>query len=159
VPVSVRGCPKGLIRATLDGQTWNGGVAEGGAFYVAGVPIPSLNLPAIDTFTIGGIASDGSQMTISARAKTGAAPIGEGVIDPELRNVSPNAAQLVFPATGSSNVGAGWLTSVAGGTGTVTVDSVSRSSVSGSFTLTMVATGGTPATGTRRMTGTFSATF
>lgn len=159
VPVSVLGCPNGLIRATVDGQSFNWGVTNGGAVYTPVAAIPSLNLPAQDFFVIVGTASNNSQMSITARAKVGQAALGANVIDPETRNVSVNSAQLVFPATGGATVGAGWLTSVAGGSGTVTVDAVSRTGASGSFSITMVATPNTPATGTRQVAGTFSVTF
>jgi hypothetical protein len=157
VPVGVLGCPKGLVRGTLDNQPFNGGVANGGAIYTPIAANPSLNLPAQDFFVIVAIASNNSQLSITARAKVGQAALGANVIDPETRNVSPNAGGLAFPAT--SGTGAGWLTSVAGGTGTITVNTVSRTGASGSFSFTMVPTPNTPATGTRQMTGTFDVTF
>jgi len=159
VPVGVLGCPKGLIRATLDGQTFNGGVATGGSIYTPIAPNPGLNLPAQDFFTLVGIATNNSQLSITARAKTGTASLGQNVIDSETRNVSINSAQLVFPATGGSAIGAGWLTSVAGGSGTITVDAVSQTAASGSFSFQMAPTAGTPATGNRQISGTFNVTF
>jgi hypothetical protein len=153
------GCPKGLVRATLDGQTFNGGVTNGGSVYTPIAANPALNLPAQDFFTFSAIASNNSQLVVAARAKLGQAALGANVIDPETRNVSINSAQLVFPATGGSTVGAGWLTSVAGGSGTITVDAVSRTAVSGSFSFQMVPTAGTPASGNRQISGTFNVTF
>ena len=84
VQVSVLGCPKGLVLARLDGQTFNGGVANGGSFYVPVAPIPSLGLPALDTINFGAITSNGSQILINARAKLGQAVLGMNVIDPEI---------------------------------------------------------------------------
>ncbi len=159
VPVGVLGCPKGLIRATLDGQPFNGGVTNGGALYTPVAAVPSLGIPAQDFFVFVAIASNNSQLLVTARAKTGVAALGANVIDPETRNVSVNTATLVQPASGGAAVGAAWITSVAGGTGTITVDSVSTTGASGSFVFTMVPGAGTPATGTRLMTGTFSVTF
>jgi hypothetical protein len=51
------------------------------------------------------------------------------------------------------------MTNAAGGTGTITVNSVSTTAATGSFTLTMVATPNTPAIGTRQVSGTFNVTF
>src|SRR5262245_14955134 len=52
VQVGPLGCPKGLIKASLDGATWNGGVANGGAIYTPVAAVPSLNLPAQDFIVI-----------------------------------------------------------------------------------------------------------
>lgn len=157
VQVSVLGCPKGLVLARLDGQTFNAGVANGGSFYVPVAPIPSLGLPALDTINFGAITSNGSQILINARAKLGQAALGMNVIDSETRNVSVNSAILAIP-TGAP-VAPAWLTNVAGGTGTITIDAVSTTGARGSFNFTMAATAGTPASGTRRLEGTFNVTF
>jgi hypothetical protein len=146
-----------LVQATLDNQPFNGGVTNGGAVYTPIAPV--LNLPAQDFFVFVAIASNNSQLSVTARAKVGQAALGANVIDPETHNVSVNSASLAVPAASGTGTGAGWLTSVAGGTGTITVNTVSKTSASGSFSFTMVPTPNTSATGNRQMAGTFNVTF
>lgn len=156
VQVGALGCPKGLVLARLDGQTFNGGVVNGGALYTPIAAIPSLNLPAQDFIVIVGIASNGSQLTITTRAKTGQSSVGLNVIDPETRGVSVNSLIYITPGTG---VGAGWAANVSGGSGTITVDAVSTTAARGTYSVTMAPVSGTPATGNRTLTGTFNVTF
>jgi hypothetical protein len=58
-----------------------------------------------------------------------------------------------------SPVAAAWACNISGGSGTITVTSVSQSAATGSFACTMVPVAGSPATGNRQVSGTFDVTF
>ncbi len=158
VPVGVLGCARGLIVAQIDGQTVNFGVSAGAATYTPIAANPALGLPAQDFILWVGVAANNSQLSFVTRAKTGQSAVGLNVIDAETRNVSVNSITYITP-TGAP-VAPGWFSSVAGGTGTFTVDAVSTTAARGSFNVpTLIAIPNSPATGTKRITGTFNVTF
>jgi hypothetical protein len=157
VPVGVLGCPKGLIRATVDGQSVNCGVANGGALYTPVAAIPSLNLAAQDFINIVGIASTNAQISLVTRAKVRSSAVGQNVLDPDLNNVSVNSIMYIVPA--GAAVASGWACNVSGGSGTITVTAVSPSAASGSFSCTMTPVANTPSTGNRQVSGTIEVTF
>jgi hypothetical protein len=163
----------GSINATIPGP-FNGGVATGGSTYVVAPAIPSLGLPAQDSFTSGAACGDGSQIIISTRAgtndpatgiftvgRTGAKQIGHvngaPAADPQTKQPLPDSITLLLAVNG---VGAGgWNTGINGGSGSITLTSVSRSRATGSFSVTMIPIAGSPASGNRQVSGTFNVTF
>ena len=156
------GSAKGTITATINGATFNGGVPTGQAIYTPVAGVPSLGVPAQDFFTITGICGDNTSILILARATVGTTAIGVDASGNPLRN--PQTQQpLVHTATlqlRQNGVAAGtWNVSLLGGTGTMTIASVSTTAASGSFSLTMVPQAGTPASGNRAVVGQFSVTF
>lgn len=170
--ISVLGNAMGSITATIPGP-FNGGVTTGGSNYVVAPAIPSLGLPAMDSFTSGAVCGDGSQIIISTRAgindpatgiftvgRTGTKQIGHvnGVptSDPQTRQPLPDSIMLLLMANGVS--AGGWQTNINGGSGSITLNSVSRSGASGSFSVTMIPIG-PPASGNRQVSGTFNVTF
>jgi hypothetical protein len=171
--ISVLGNAMGTINATIPGP-FNGGVATGGSNYVVAPAIPSLGLPAMDSFTSGGVCGDGTQIIISTRAGTndpatgiftvgrlGTKQIGHingaPAADPQTKQPLPDSITLSLVANG---VAAGtWMTNINGGSGTITLNSVSRSGASGSFSVTMIPGPGSGASGNRQVSGTFNVTF
>lgn len=157
------GSAKGTLTASLSGfGTFNGGVSAGGAVYTPIAAVPSLGLPAQDTFVIGGVCGDGSQIVLTARALVGTIEIGVDGSgnprrDPQTNQPWVHIIQFIQVVNGAA--AGGWYTSIAGGSGTVTVTSVSPTSAAGSFSITMVANPATPATGTKTVTGQFNVTF
>jgi hypothetical protein len=170
--ISVLGNAMGNINATIPGP-FNGGVTTGGSNYVVAPAIPSLGLPAQDSFTSGAVCGDGSQIIITTRAgtndpstgiftvgRTGTKQIGHinGVpaSDPQTKQPLPDSIMLLLVANGVS--AGGWQTNINGGSGSITLNSVSRSGAAGSFSVTMIPIG-PPASGNRQVSGTFNVTF
>jgi len=87
---------------------------------------------------------------------------GPGTYDVELK-MNPDPKQPPRgTATGmlmDNRTHGGWAANVATGRGTVTVTSLSSNSASGSFNLVLDATPGTPASGSRSVSGTFNIKF
>lgn len=156
------GSAKGTMTATISGAQFTGGVPAGGAVYTAVPPVPSLGIPAQDFFIVSATCGDLTTIQITGRAVTGTTTIGvDGsgapLTDPVTKQPLLHQGLLQLRANG---VAAGtWITSLLGGTGTLTVSSVSTTAVSGSFSLTMVPQANTGAAGNRTVIGTFSATF
>lgn len=151
------GCAKGLVTATIDGATWVGGVPTGGATYQPVAGVPALGLPAQDFITMSATGADLTTLTLSARAKLGRAEAGLGVIDPETRQPTVHNANLALRT--SNNSAGAWNTNILGGSGSITLTSVSTTGATGSFSYTMVPQAGTVATGNKVVQGTFTVTF
>jgi hypothetical protein len=156
------GGAKGTITASISGSTFNGGIPTGLAIYTPVAAVPALGIPAQDFFVISGTCGDSTSLQITALATTGTTNIGVDGNGNPLRN--PQTQQplvhnvlLQYRANG---VAAGtWYTGILGGSGSVTVTSVSTSAAVGSFSLTMVPQAGTGATGNKTVTGQFSTSF
>jgi hypothetical protein len=157
------GSARGTLTANISGfGTFNGGVSTGNSFYVSAPPVPSLGIPAQDSFSIVGVCGDGSQIAFTARALIGTIEIGVDANgnprkDPAINQPWLHIIQFIQVVNGAA--AGGWFVSVAGGNGTVTVNSVSTAGASGSFSVTMVANPATPAAGTRTLNGQFNVTF
>jgi hypothetical protein len=147
------GSAKGTITATIDGSQFRGGVPTGESVYTA---IPAvLNVPAQDFFVISATCDALTSIQISARATVGTTSIGQGTTDPQTHQPLVHTVILQLRQNG---VAAGtWSANFNGGSGTITVDSVSRSAASGSFNVTLTPQSG--ASGNRAVSGTFSTTF
>ncbi len=157
VSVGPLGCTRGMMTGTIAGVTFNGGVPIGGATYTPVAAVPALGLPALDFIVIQGTSADLTSLTITARAKVGTASLGAGVIDPETRQPTSNNASLATRANGAAT--GQWNTNILGGTGTVTITTVSTTAATGSYSFTMVPQAGSGATGNRVVDGTFTVTF
>jgi len=154
---SVLGAAAGTISARIDGAVFNGGVPAAYATYTAVAAVPTLGIPAQDFVSIQGLCGDNTSLLLLAKARVGSTSFGLNTIDPETRNLHVNTATLQYrTATGA---GGAWLTSLLGGTGTITFTSVSRAGAAGSFSLTMVPQAGTSASGNKQVTGDFNVTF
>jgi hypothetical protein len=155
----VLGSAKGTINASISGATFVGGVPTGQSIYT---PIPPvLGLPAQDFFVISGICGDNTSIIVSARAVVGTTTIGvdasnNPVRDPLTQQPLVHSVQLQYRTNGVAS--GTWITSLLGGTGTITVSAVSTTAASGSFSVTMIAQG-SGATGNKTVTGTFNVTF
>ena len=157
------GGARGSITANISGfGAFNGGISPGNSVYTPIAAIPSLGLPAQDTISINGVCGDLKQVLIVARAITGTINIGVDANgnfqrDPQTQQPWVHSVMLSTVANG---VASGlWVTNLTGGSGTITLNSVSPSSVSGSFSVTMIPSPGSGATGNRTMSGSFNATF
>jgi hypothetical protein len=151
-----------VINATINGTTFVGGVPTGQSIYTPIPAQPTLGLPSQDFFVIGGTCGDLTSLVITARATLGTTAFGVDAAggplrDPQTQQPLVHAATLQLRANGAA---AGtWITSLLGGSGTITVTSVATSGASGSFALTMVPQSGTGASGNRTVTGQFTVTF
>jgi hypothetical protein len=169
--VGVLGAAKGTINATVDGTTFTGGISAGNAIYTP-FPATGPGLAPNDFFVINGVCGDGSQIVITARAgswqngifvlgragqtQIGVDATGGALRDPQTQQPLPHSVQYSLVRNG---VGAGgWITNLTAGTGSIMLNSISSTSVSGSFTVTTAASSG-GATGTKQVSGTFNATF
>jgi hypothetical protein len=161
----VLGSARGTLTANISGfGFFNGGVSPGNSAYLPIPPVPSLGIPAQDTFVIVGVCGDGSQISFTARALTGTILIGRDAngnprLDTSLPIPQPWVHIIQFVQVVNGAAAGGWFVSVAGGSGSVTVNSVSTSGASGSFTVTMVPNPATPAVGNKTVTGQFNVTF
>jgi hypothetical protein len=169
--VGVLGAARGTINATIDGTTFNGGIPTGNAVYT---PLPSLGpgLAPSDVFVINAVCGDGSQIVIGSRAGTwqngvfvlgragqtqiGVDAGGNALRDPQTQQPLTHSIQYTLVRSGAA--AGGWIINLTGGTGSITLNSISSTSVSGSFTATLVASAG-GATGTKQLSGAFNATF
>jgi hypothetical protein len=139
---------KGTITASISGLApFNGIVANGGSNLVTGGPVP--------TFVVGATnVSDATSVII-----TGPAVVGTSAVGPSTGN-SPAASNSISVQTRScaSGMGTGnWIASIAFGSGTIVVTSASATGVAGTFSATHDP--GPGFSGTRTITGSFSATF
>jgi len=167
--VSVLGSARGSINATISGATFNGGIPNGNAVYT---PIPpTLGLAAQDFFVISGVCGDNSQMVLTVRAGSfqngvfvlgapgttqfGVDASGNPLRDPQTQQ--PLTHSATYTLVQNAAAAGAWVTSLVGGSGSITLTTVSTRAASGSFALTMVPSGG--ATGNKTVTGTFNATF
>ena len=156
------GSAKGSMTATINGSTFKGGVPAGESIYTPIAAQPSLGLPAQDFFVTSATCGDLTSLQIIARAVVGPTVIGvdaggNPLIDAQTKQPLVHQGLLQLRANG---VAAGtWITSLLGGTGSITVTSVSTAAATGSFSLTMVPRAGTAASGNRTVTGTFNVTF
>jgi hypothetical protein len=167
----VLGSAKGVITATVDGVAFNGGVSTGNSIYTPIAAGPFVPAP-MDFFVINGVCGDGSQLVMSIRAgswqngvfvlgapgqtQIGVDATGNPRRDPQTQQPLTHMATYTLVRNG---VAAGaWVTGIAGGTGSITLNNVSPTAASGSFSLTMAASAG-GATGTKQVTGTFNVTF
>jgi hypothetical protein len=166
------GAAKGTVTATVNGTAFNGGVSTGNSIYTPVPPQAFLPTPH-DIITIVAVCGDGSQISIAARAGSwingqfvlgaaGTTQIGVGAngnafTDPQTQQPLNHIVQYIQVV--NSVAAGGWFVSLAGGSGSITLNSVSPQAASGSFALTMIPTPGTGATGTRTVIGTFNVTF
>ena len=137
---------KGTITGSIAGLApFNGIIANGGANRVTGGPVP--------TFTIGATnVQDGTGVIISGQAVVGTSAIGLST------NGTNAVSNSISVQTRSCSAGTGaWFANNAGGSGTITVSSASSTGVSGTFSATLDP--GQGFSGTKTITGTFSATF
>ena len=158
--VSVLGAAKGTLNASISGSVFVGGVPTGQSIYT---PIPATAFtPAQDFITISGICGDNTSILLAARATVGTTAIGvdgggNPLRDPQTQQPLIHKVNLQLRTSG---VAAGtWNTDLLGGTGTITIASVSNTAASGSFSVTMVPQAGTPASGNKTVTGSFNVTF
>ena len=157
VAVGPLGCAKGLMTGTIASAPFNGGVPAGASTYTAVAAVPALGLPALDFIVIQGTSVDLTSLTITARAKVGTGGLGIGVFDADTKNLTMNNASL---ATRAGGVGTGqWATNNTYGTGSITLNAVSPTGASGSYTFTMVPQPNSGAVGSRLVEGTFNVTF
>ncbi|MEQ1868733.1 MAG: hypothetical protein ABL961_01775 [Vicinamibacterales bacterium] len=157
VAVGPLGCAKGMMTGTIGVQPFNGGVPTGASTYTPVAAQLALNLPAQDFIVIQGTSSDLTSLTLTVRAKLGKGDLGLGVIDAETRNVTVNGASLATRANGVAT--GAWNANVTGGSGSITLTSVSTTAASGSYSITLVPQAGTGAVGDRAVSGTFNVTF
>jgi hypothetical protein len=166
------GAAKGTATATVNGTAFNGGVSPGNSLYTPIPAGPFLPTPH-DFITIVAVCGDGSQISMGARAGSwingqfvlgaaGTTQIGVGAngsafTDPQTRQPLNHIVQYIRVV--NSVATGGWFVSLAGGSGSITFNSVSPQAASGSFALTMISTPGTGSTGTRTVNGTFNVTF
>jgi len=155
--IGVLGNAAGTISATIDGAVFNGGVPAPYAVYTPIPAVPSLGIPDQDFVSMQGLCGDNTSLLILAKARVGTTTFGLNAIDPETKNVHVNSVQLQYRT--ASGAGGAWVTSLIGGTGTITFTSVSRTSAAGSFSFTMVPVAGTTASGNKQVTGTFNVRF
>lgn len=130
---------KGTLTATVDG------VAYTGVINAATLTNGNLN-----------ITSNNSALTLSVNFATSGAAVGTTSINA----ASPMQMQVI--TTNGSTVTGVWFASAVGGSGTLTISSLSATGVSGTFSFVAVAspTSPLPVAGTKTVTGgTFSATF
>jgi hypothetical protein len=150
-PVTQQGCfsvvgNQGTITATITGLANHTGIiASGGANRVTGGPVP--------TFTIGSLnVQDGTSVIISGQAVVGTSAIGSATIN------TGAASNSVSVQTRSCSAGTGnWVANVAFGSGSITILSASATGVTGSFSANLEP--GPGFTGTKAISGSFSATF
>ena len=162
--VSVLGSGKGKVDATVGGAPFNGGVFGTNAKYTEVPAVPSLGIPSQDFFVIVGVCGDGSELTIAAPAKTGVQQIGIGsngqpISDPVTKQPLPYLVRFQYVRNGAATDA--YFTNLVGGTGSITVSSVSKSGASGSFLVNMAkqdASGGA-GIGSLAASGTFNVTF
>jgi hypothetical protein len=146
-----------MMTGTVAGAAFAGGVPNGAATYTPVPAQPALALPAQDFIVIQGTSADLTSLTITARAKVGRADLGAGVTDAETRQPTVNNASL---ATRANGVGTGqWNTNITGGSGSITLTSVSPAGAAGSYSFTMLPQAGSGASGNRVVEGTFTVTF
>jgi hypothetical protein len=77
--------------------------------------------------------------------------------DPQTQQPWVHILQFIQAVNGAG--ADGWFTSIGGGSGSITINSVSPSAASGSFSLTMVPNPATPAVGNKTLTAQFNVTF
>jgi hypothetical protein len=172
------GSAKGTLVATINGTPFNGGVSTGNSVYTPIPPQQFLPTPH-DFITIAAVCGDGSQISLGMRAGSFITPPGGGTpqfvlgaagttqigvnasgvpfSDPQTQQPLNHIVQYVQAVNGAA--AGGWFVRLAGGSGSITLNSVSTQAVSGSFTVTMVSTPNTGSTGTRTVNGTFNVTF
>jgi hypothetical protein len=158
--VGVLGAAKGTINATISGAAFLGGVPTGQSIYT---PIPATAFTAAQDFiTISGICGDNTSILLLARATIGTTSIGvDGSGNPlrDPQTQQPLVHKVVLQLRTGGVAAGTWNTDLLGGTGTVTISSVSPAAASGSFSVTMVPQSGTPASGNKSVSGSFSVTF
>ena len=151
------GCAKGLMTGTIAGVPFTGGVPTGASTYTTVAAQPAIGLPALDFIIIQGTSADLTSLTLTVRAKPGIQSLGAGATDSDTRQPTANNASL---ATRANGVGTGqWNTNILGGTGTITLTTISTTTAVGSYSLTMLPQAGSGATGNRVVEGTFTVTF
>src|SRR5688572_18812219 len=131
------GAAKGTITATVNGTTFNGGVSTGNSIYTPVPPQPFLPTPH-DIVTFTAVCGDGSQIVIAARAGSwingqfvlgaaGTTQIGVGAngsafTDPQTQQPLNHIVQYLLVV--NSVAAGGWFVSLAGGSGSITFNSV-----------------------------------
>ena len=117
----------------------------GSSNLVTGGPVP--------VFTVGAInVQDGTGVIITGPGVVGTSAIGSATIN------TPAQSNSISVQTRSCSTGTGnWAAGIGFGSGSITVTSASSTGVSGSFSATLEP--GPGFSGTRTITGTFSATF
>jgi hypothetical protein len=116
----------------------------------------------MDSFTAGAACGDGKQIIITARAILGTTNIGvdangNPLRDPVTQQPWNHTVQYITVANGAAS--GLWLTNLNGGSGSITLNSVSPTAAVGSFSVSMVPSPGSGATGTRTVSGQFNVTF
>jgi hypothetical protein len=156
------GSAKGQITATINSASFTGGVPAGESVYTPIPAQPGLGLAAQDFIIFTGTCGDLTSIQITARATTGTTLIGvdgsgNPLRDPQTQQPLVHSVLLQLRSNGAA---AGtWITSQLGGTGSITLTSVSTTSATGSFSLTMAPQAGTGASGNRTVAGQFAVTF
>jgi hypothetical protein len=139
----------GNIKATISGSpSYSGIVQRGGAFVGAGVG----SVPGV--VTVGALdLSDGSQIIISGPARLGT--VTANLTDPAAGMVSISFTTVRSDCSGPTGI---WMANLVQGTATFTLTTLSATTVTGSFSGTMIASG-SGAVGNKTITGTFTASL
>lgn len=130
---------KGTVTAQVDGSAFSGTTPTGGA------------VATQNTLTLFGHAQNDTTLTIGTVPTVGTTTLGAGIV---------NGASISLQ-TRSCSAGTGlWMASIGGGSGTITVTTVSATGASGTFSGTLVAQPGSGAAGNKVITnGQFNVTF
>ena len=139
----------GNIKATISGSpSYSGIVQRGGAFVGpgAGTTPGVMTVGALDL-------SDGSQIIITGPARLGT--VTANLTDPAASMVSISFTTVKSDCSGPTGI---WIANLVQGSATFTLTTLSATTVTGSFSGTMIA-GGSGAVGNKTITGTFTASL
>jgi hypothetical protein len=110
-------------------------------------------IPAGATFTIQATdVSDGTSVLVAGPIKLGTT--GVSLTDPDGQTI-----QVILTTRSCATATGVWSASLATGTASITLTSASATGVSGSFTATVTPNPGSPASGNKTVSGSFSVTF
>lgn len=144
---------KGSITATISGSpSYSGTIPNGNTAYVPA----TANTPA--AFTINAVAlSNGTQLLIGGPARVGTVTSAFNIApaDTGTNYVRVSVQEVLANCAGAAGY---WYADSFTGTATLTITSASSTGVAGTFTATVAASGG-GATGTKTVSGSFTATF
>lgn len=130
---------KGTVTAQVNGATFTGITPTGGAMQTSG---------ALTAF---GQTSDNTTLTIGTTPVVGTLTLGAGIVSP---------ATLQIQTRSCSGLTGYWLASIAGGSGSITVTSITATGASGTFSGTLLPQPGSGATGNKVIErGEFTVTF
>jgi Family of unknown function (DUF6252) len=129
--------PNGTLSATIDGVPWT-----------ATVSVQTQFNNGILSFAGG---DNRQTLSIAVTANRGTGTYVAGVVDPQ---------NIVVANLSTAGSAASWLSGPSLGTGSVTITSLTSTSASGTFTLTLAPSAGSGATGNKALTnGVFNVTF